>query len=772
MQIKNKPDDGATNALLAMFPHQRSFSEFKTSIAKMAESDAKIGRVIFRILQYACKNGVIEAETETAFTAFIESQGKRLIQSDVSAGYEFKDLLEEITENRSVNQLINALNRITQRFEMPDIQASMFTRLKKDFNPNTVIKRNCLRVLAFWLGRHHPLAGWNYEKLIALAEQPLYDIDTKAGVRLAFNIEGKGDIIHPQAVAWLRKELEECIKNLQLYHINPKEQFDYSSATVFLNLYKEKGALGEPRLYQRSIRDALALAHQIAVRWDLYCVRQKVQNSLQIGVAAGRYNHLDTQIQALITVRLPENHVIRLTSFAHLCSRIADIKVVYFKNPTNVELPGGNITTAWSVDCFWVFIYYDFIPDLLEEEMLPTGNDSASYEAFRNALYFSQNGVRHKALAAMHQFPHNTLLILEIAKVCAARRMFHEADAILATLLASEPRHVVARTFRLFICLNLALIQSDFEIAALFFDRAIEEGDYIMNQCGVEEEEFFCEYGLVYFGLALRIFTILRSGGRITKPAEERDKEQDKEGNKNEDEKICLNQDIDRALEALEKAEKLFQSGRAVSATGIGNRTVYWLINTTCLRELLQRNRKAFTTLETLRDINNTWDQKGQKFFIYLGWMDPARKDMIEKRIEEAIKTYQESVLLRTYIPNIKYAFATVLYDFSPVLTVGIIKKVLYFLEQARETASKLSDDNVAIYSIATCFSQLQEAGEFIRCVKRSIQAIQDEMKLYFKDKSDPNFLNYDDDYEIKRKKLSGMKLMLLNLDEIYGLKD
>jgi len=727
------------NAWLAMFPGRKSFSEFKTDILKIADGASGMAKTIPRILQYAQNQGVIRSASETDFTTFIENGTKTVNQKGepVKEGYVFRDLLEEVTKNSSVNHLVNALNEITRQFGMPAVQASMFTRLKQDFNPNTAIKRNCLRILAYWLGLNRPLDGWNYEKLIALQKHQVSDIDTEAGVRIAFKIEGKGDIINPDAVAWLKEELKQCMKTLKLYHVNRKEPFDYSSATVFLNIYKKPGVLGEPRLYNWAIRDAMALAHQIVVRWDLYCVRQKLQNALLIGVAAGRYHHLDTQIHALLAVKLPANHFIRLTSFAHLCSRIADIKVVFFKDSKDVELPGGNVITVWSVDCFWVFIYYDFIPDLLNEEMLPVYKGSESYDEFRNALYFAKD-IKHKALSAMYQYPHNTLLILEIAKVCAARKMFHEANAILSTLLASEPQHVVARTFRMFIYLNMAVEQTDFEICELHFERAIDEGLYIMKQCVVEEEDFFCEFGLVYIGIALRIFIILRNGKII----------QDKE------------KDIERSLSYLRKAENIFKAGRTVSETGIGNRTVYWLLNTNCLRTTLEQNRSIFTSDEPLVNKTDLWSKKAKNIFTYLGWFDDSLKNMIKLRLEKAIETYEDSVVLRTYIPNIKYVFATLMFDFSPEITVGLVNKVHNYLEQARARAEELRDANLAIYSITTCFSQLQDADSFIKCINRSIQAIETEFKEYFK---------YDDNYVIKRKYQSGMKLILLNIEDRAG---
>jgi len=85
-----------------------------------------------------------------------------------------------------------------------------------------------------------------------------------------------------------------------------------------------------------------------------------------------------------------------------------------------------------------------------------------------------------------------------------------------------------------------------------------------------------------------------------------------------------------------------------------------------------------------------------------------------ERHIQE-LRVYANSVLLRTFFPNIKFSFASAVFDFSPQLTVGIVRMVIGLLEQARFDAENLNQHTDGIYSIVNCFSQIQSPPHFIR---------------------------------------------------------
>ena len=241
-------------ALTAVFPSKKAYLDFK-------EDDPAVARrAIPLFLRYAKAGGLIQEEQESALIDFIEQNRSGEAERNPPKGFTFEELVEEITENNSVNSLVAWLNGIARDFGMAEVQASMFSRLRKDFHPNTPKKRNLLRLLSFWIGTSRGEVGWNYEMLLKLPrsvpgeEAPL---EEREGVRIAFALQSRGNIIDFDAVQWLRSELPKCIKDLRLYHLNWK-QIAYTATTASLSLPKMKGPSGEPRLYSQAIRDGLA----------------------------------------------------------------------------------------------------------------------------------------------------------------------------------------------------------------------------------------------------------------------------------------------------------------------------------------------------------------------------------------------------------------------------------------------------------------------------------------------------------------------------------
>ncbi len=725
-------------ALLAIFPSTKAFLDFK-------EDDPAVARrAIPLFVRYAKAKGVIQEEEESALLEFIEQNRSGEETKTPPKGFTFGELVEEITDSNSVNSLISWLNGVARDFGMLEVQASMFSRLRKDFHPNTSKKRNLLRLLAFWLGVSRSDVGWDYEMLVSLprsAPQEEAPPEEKEGVRIAFSLQSRGNIIDFDAVHWLRTELPQCIKDLKLYHVNWR-QITYTATTAALSLPKMKGPSGEPRLYSRAIRDGLALAHQISVRWRL-SEHSNQQRSVVIGIAAGPFAMLDTALQALLATRLPGNLEIRVTDFARLCARVAEVKVGFQEPPKEVEVIDGRLLTVWPVTSFWSFLYYDFIPELLEEEMLPATQESRS--EFDNALYFYEvkNGTRYRALRAIHQYPQNPLLALEIAKVCIARRMFHEANSVLSTILASNPQHLVTRTLRMSIFRHLMLEQSDLSASALFFERAREESNLIEQYC-VQDEESLCETGMLYFARAIQFLTVLRGRRKGTAA-----------GGVSKDEVFVL----------LERAEQCFARGTAVSPS-VGMRPFPWQMHIRALTALLKENDRFFHGKRPLVDPTNIYRRVSLEFFSLMGWIGSTEIDFSREQVDAMVKrllatvhtyTYSRSVLLRNYIPFIKYFFAAILWDFTPVMTVRLARAIITWLEEAIAEAQALDHHRIGVYAVVGSLSQIQTARQFIACTEKTIRTIQgimgdDLMKEENIVRDDP--------------KRFGQKMLLLHIDE------
>lgn len=466
-----------------------------------------------------------------------------------------------------------------------------------------------------------------------------------------------------------------------------------------------------------------------------------------VGIAAGKFSKLPIQIQALIDSQLNENYIVRMTDYAKLCVCITDAKVIFHKVPSTQSLKNGEVLSIWAIKHFW-FLYYDFIPKLLDEDMLPT--NTSAYDNFKNLIYFPGNTVispGNNGLHAIRKFPQNDLLIIETAKVCFSRRMFAEANNILTIIFASDPYNPVARTLRMVIFLNMAMEQRDYTVFELYYDRAKKEGDFVLKYCKEEEEEIWCEYGLIFWTRAIFILKQLRKNIIPDKNQRNRFK--------------------NMLLSDLKEAEICFQNGMIFSPTV--NRPGFWIVHLKSLYEMIKHDESITESTTEIKDTMGIYAIESIKFFISLGWVDPsvlALKDDNERvrqlnlftnRMSQAIHTYAGSVHLRMYKPNVAYSIATVLWDFSPMITTGIVRSVLEWLEKSRSYARQLVITNTGIFSIVSWYSQIQDPRHFIECVTRAISKIHSIVQ---------NNLDHDDNVLIDNNAINGFKLFPMFFDE------
>jgi len=723
--MKNMLDIDYKKALSGAFPDLQCFDYFKKNDYSISN------KAIPKIIEFAFKKKIIKTETEQNFISFIEQSSKSIRSTSYQEGFSFENLIQLCTKKQSVNNFIKKLNEIAKTFKMPEVQASLITRLKKDFNPNTPVKRNFLRLLAYWLcGVEQKDFTWTYQVILELPRNIKKEMeDIKQGVRMGFFLKGQDVNISYEEITWLKDELNICIEDMELYSL--KTQVKQSATTIFLDLPKKKGLSGEPRFYEKAIHNSIAIAYQMVIRWAL-TEFSTPNKDIIIAIATGDFVNLNTQIQNLLNVDLPDGHIIRLTSFAYLCAKIADVKALYFNNQNKFETGKNNNIFIYSIKSFWN--YYDYIPNLLNEDMLPT--NQKAYNKFKNILYYPheyENQMDFNALIAINKLPQNSLLILEVAKVCFFRKMFNEANVLLSTLIASKPYDIVARTFRMSILLNLALEQSKFSIFELFYKRAINEGFFIKDNCKIEDGEFWCDFGVVYFGIAIKKFQLIRK-------------------------KNYTNIKNTQIIDYLKNAENCFDKGMVFSTTGLASRPMFWSLHTKCLIKLLESDNEFFTNKRPLRDYNQIYNDVVYDFFIFIGWGDckTNRQDIV-KRMLSVTNKYQNTVILKSYIPNVLYAFAALLFDFNPVLDVYIIKSVISFLKQSRDIAKKLHLNADGVYSIAGSFAQIQPSKDFIDCIDEAINKI----KSYVGED-----LKLNDAHQINNKKLNGLKLMLLHIEK------
>lgn len=202
-------------------------------------------------------------------------------------------------------------------------------------------------------------------------------------------------------------------------------------------------------------------------------------------IHAGIMTEANLTIQRILEFSLNAESGIYLTDFAHMCALYATVKAGFELYAKNSRRSTGYSGDIWAVSNFLSYSYFDYIPCLLEEKMLPRSIFDPSYEDFKMTLLFPEQAgyCFFGAIKAMHRFPQSALLLTEIAKVLRARLMPYEADAVLANLLLTSPLNLVARLMRMLIYSNIAQTQSDFLSAQLAFERAEAEGSFIVNYC-------------------------------------------------------------------------------------------------------------------------------------------------------------------------------------------------------------------------------------------------------------------------------------------------
>jgi hypothetical protein len=746
MVAKTEPsEDTVKKALGGIFPTVASFLNFK-------ENDREISqRAIPGIIQYAFNQSIIDSDSEKAFIDFLNKNSNPAVDHRLPDSLTFSNVLDILADHLSVNALIAQLDTIAQTLCLPGIQAPMITRLKKKFLVNTPKKRALLRILAFRLAWKRPDLNWDYELLLQLPSsslEPAEHTQEKSGVTISFHLRGQGGIIVPTDVAWLKNELTACIDYLRIAgHIHKKMVETIGATSFAFRSAKEPGPTDEPRLFAPTIRVMLAIAHQMSVRW-LLCPHSSPRKQLLMMIDAGLMTEAHKFDFLLPENNQPNDSGIYLTDFAHLCAGIANLKGFQRCDSPGHSTNGGYTGNIWSVIYFWPNHFYDYIPYLLTEKMLPASNTDAAYDEFRRALHFPEQNSRNSfgAIAAMHRFPQSSLLLIEITKVLRARQMPHEADAVLTNLLLSNPNNLAARFMRMLIYSHIAGNEPDFATSGLAFERGLAEGRYITESLDANSE-VWSAMGVLHLNRAMKIFRCLRHGNPSIAQS-------------------IRKEDIPAHLK---NAKKCFLRGLAASPTGQSVMCLFWLQYTLSFIDLFFTDEKLLSRNHhtTLLDHKNVFRQNGRRLFKNIGWIRndlPVNAEISEEDFQNMIRIamitfsrYENALLGRSYIPNIYYQFGIMLWDFSPRLTPQVCKAILSLFQSARLKAEKLRQDNICVYTI---LARYIPADQFIAHIKQMIGVI----RGFISDED----VNKGDNFPIspaKTRKMSKTKLMLLEVD-------
>jgi len=513
-------------------------------------------------------------------------------------------------------------------------------------------------------------------------------------------------------VVWLKNNVKDYIQNalnLLPYGSWGKVK-SYDITTIYIDFPKE-GRANYPTSYQRSIRNAISVAHQMAIRWALsdYCTKNRF---LSIGIATGEFANLNNYLLPILNAKLPGDPVIRMTDHTHQCILISDIRTVFCKHPKETTLFNGETLNIWWVVGLWSSIYWDFIPGLLEDEIMQ--NKPSSIELLNQFFMFPdqlEKKIEPNAITKFFSFPHNSLMGVEIAKTLYYRRSFWEANEILRIVLSIDPTNLNARSLRMVLFRNLAVDAPSHSIAKIQFKRAEEEAEYILENCTTLDEDFFCEYAVISLSRAVNTLRRLRKKDDLNETA------------------LNKKQLQSEIFELLTKAEKLFERGIMVSPTGY--RSIYLLVCTQIINDILQTHEDFFDNPQKPINVpKSLYRQKALDIFVALNWFRwetpaPSHYEFLEKILIQSFGRHDESVTLKAYRPTLCFCFAVVLWDFFPIRTVNIAKTVIQFLQETIPMALELEKQNLYIYSYTRCYGEMLKPQKFIQHIEKSIQMIE-----------------------------------------------
>ncbi len=713
MTDKNK----AISALLAVFPTPEAFDAF----AENSENSSALRSFI----AYAGREKIAES-TESGFRSFIRRHSRSLDDCMPPSNLDFEEVLEKKGEllklKMSARVLTDSINKLLKecRIDLPQVSNTMLTRLKKE-SADTAHKKNVLRSLAFWLGHERTDLGlkWNYEVLLKLCRgERSSSYNYHEGVRIGFALYSRGDIIDHEIMEWLKKSLKQFIekktRNLTYGHWEKVRSRDIT--TLYVDFPKEEDFNDIPSAYISCLRSAVSLAHQIAIRWALS--KHSTRNRfLAIGIAAGEYADLDNYLLPILNAKLPGDPVIRVTNYVRECLLINDIRVILCERPHETTLFSGEALNIWWIVGFWSMLYFDFVPELLEDPILK--NDPESRKALIRLLYFSPEETKieagnseSNAVITFLKFPRNILLGMEIAKTLFYRRQLQEALEILRIVLSIEPADLTARTLRIVLLRTKAQNANTYGLFEGMLQQAEQEAEYIEEHCSVRTEDFYCEYGIIYMDEATQALRYARRNKGVCH------------------DRPNLEQSKQTIFKALDKAERLFRKAMTVSPTSI--RSSFMLEAVKMLKTILQNDESIFTdSKKTLNGRPDVVRQPPLDVLWQLGFMGgdlpfDNHYEFLNHMLITRGDRHDDSIALDTFRPISYFCHAAVLWDFVPVHTVASVKRILGKLHGAVDIAQKMAKYDVSLYSFTRFSVELQHVEEFLQHMKKCIRMVEE----------------------------------------------
>jgi len=699
----------AKAALIAMFPSINAFNSF------IKDNN---GETINSVIKFAFNNRLIHKENQENLNNFIKEEHSRLFNKG-KVNLSIKELKTKIEKLRHISDQINDLI-LQNEIKLRKINITFLSNLKNNQECNTSIKRNMLRSFLFWVCYNSPelITKMNFDNIIDVLGQGLYS--NKEGCRVAFEIFSRGEDITFNTTNWIKDEIKQ-FHNEKLDSKSFRQVRSENITTFYVDLFKEideENDFSPPISYGKCINNAISLAYQISIKWALSNFGTK-QLFLSIGIAAGELYLLDNHVKAILKEKLPDDPSIRMTDFTRQCILMNEIRVIINKNPKEIEISSGEVINVWWLVGLWNTIYWDFIPEMLNDKILQ------SKETLINLLWFPEEQKRQKksvnSIDIILKYPHNTLLGLEIAKTLYYRNKFYEANEVLRIILSREPNHLIARSLRMAIFWNLGIISDSYSKANMYFRSSEEESLFIEKNCSGLDEDYYCEMGLGILAHAITIFRILRQNNGSY-------------------------QDFDFKLskhdffQLLKKSETIFEKGLTVSPSG--NRALYLLLCTRCFRRLINIHNEYLKNPNIqIIDNNDIFTKTSEELFQLHGWLrhdlsEQKRTIFLNRIVKKSINIHSNGNFLQSFIPNTLFCYAVLLYDFSPVITDEIFNMTENWLSEAKLKCQNLIEDNICLYSITRFNGEILKPEIFIEHLNKIINLIHEAKSNKEKQKS------------------------------------
>jgi len=678
--------DNLNLLLWTIFPSIEIFHNIK--------NDARNISFIEKLLSLAVQKRAITKASEGEFIELLQRCAEAYKAKKQAADFNFDRLVNEIKKDISIKSLVHELAAVADYFHLEKPNEVTFTRLKQDFHPASIKKQHALMILAIWLAANKPELGLNYEGILNF---PRHASDSRQepreGVRMELCfMEPRGNI-DPSVMTFLKDALPRCVMHSDINYLN-ETRITYLATTCVVKIPVKEGFSGFPPTYGEGIRDALTLAYQLMIAWQLTSF-YTTSIQFMISIDAGPFDITADSIKDLLHQALPADLPIRLSHFAYMISKQIDIRVIFR------ETSHPNV---WGVAHFWGFPYFKSPPVLMPAQ-LPDGKESSplpvrdkDIQPFQDALFLNKTG-QSPILDIVRQYPPKVLLALEVAHIATLRRMGHEAVQILSNVLSFEPYNLIALTMRMQNFFNMASCAEDWITSSLLYDRAFSDGIFIEKYCP-PTSVFYATFGLLFYSKAVKLIRLMRRGALTT----------DIENRKRE------------IFTCIEKAEFYNRMGTTVSHNAADSRCAFWVGHYYAFRKLIENNPEFITDGKLpFADPEGIYAREIQYIDLSMGTLNPlldnrAAVQLRDQRLMLMLGNYLNSISAWSHYTNVLFSQATSLWDFSAAeIKPQILDQVIMFLEMARLKAAALKGMSLGVY-IST---EIQSPNEFIRSIDR-----------------------------------------------------